>query len=118
MQNLGKKRAPTPGRIALWAATAALAAVTVACTVLDGGARPMETAPVDAALGADQRGLDLNAATVEELDELPGIGPALAERIVAWREENGPFAGPEDIQAVSGIGPATAEAIAPYIEWG
>lgn len=59
--------------------------------------------------------LDINTASAEELEELPGIGPALAERILARREEYGLFHGPEDLQAVSGIGEAACEAILPYI---
>ncbi|MGJ7442866.1 helix-hairpin-helix domain-containing protein [Aquipuribacter sp. MA13-6] len=50
--------------------------------------------------------VDLNSADAAVLDELPGIGPVLAERIVAWREESGPFATVDDLTAVSGIGPA------------
>jgi len=48
--------------------------------------------------------LDLNAAGVEELTALPGIGPALAERIVAFREEHGPFRRIEDLMRVRGVG--------------
>ncbi len=48
----------------------------------------------------------LNSATVAELDRLPGIGPALAKRIVDFREKNGPFERLEDLQQVPGIGPA------------
>lgn len=48
--------------------------------------------------------LDLNTATAEELDTLPGIGEELARRIVEYREENGPFGSVEEIMAVSGIG--------------
>jgi len=48
--------------------------------------------------------LDLNTATVEELRRLPGIGEELAERIVAYREEYGPFEAMEQIMEVSGIG--------------
>ena len=59
--------------------------------------------------------LDLNRATAEELVELPGIGPVLAERIVAFREEHGPFRSVEDLLQVSGIGEATLEALRPYI---
>ena len=50
--------------------------------------------------------VDLNTATAAELDELPGIGGTLARRIIAYREENGPFADIADIMEVSGIGPA------------
>ena len=58
------------------------------------------------------RGLiDLNAASSTQLDTLPGIGPELANRIVAHREQNGPFAPVEQITEVSGIGPATFEKI-------
>ena len=46
----------------------------------------------------------LNLASAEELESLPGVGPVLAERIVAYREEHGPFATVEDLLDVPGIG--------------
>lgn len=48
--------------------------------------------------------VSLNAATPEQLESLPGVGPVLAERIVAWREEHGRFSATEDLLDVSGIG--------------
>lgn len=51
--------------------------------------------------------LDLNRADARALESLPGIGPALAERILRFRSENGPFRTLEDLLEVSGIGPKT-----------
>jgi competence protein ComEA len=51
--------------------------------------------------------VDVNAATAEELERLPRVGPALASRIVAWRLRNGPFRQSEDLRHVRGIGPST-----------
>lgn len=48
--------------------------------------------------------INLNHATAEELQELPGVGPVLAERIAAFREANGGFRSIEELQQVSGIG--------------
>lgn len=48
--------------------------------------------------------LDLNTATAEQLDDLPGVGPVLAERIVDWRTEHGRFASVDQLREVSGIG--------------
>ncbi len=53
--------------------------------------------------------VSLNNATAADLDTLPGIGPKTAERIVAYRETNGPFASLEDLDEIPGIGPATVE---------
>lgn len=53
--------------------------------------------------------ISISRANSEELQTLPRVGPATAERIIAWREAHGPFQSVEDLLAVSGIGPATLE---------
>ena len=55
--------------------------------------------------------ININTASSEQLRMLPGIGPVLAERIIAWRDENGPFRAPEELMKVSGIGAAKLEEI-------
>lgn len=55
--------------------------------------------------------VNLNTAEAGELQSLPRIGPALAARIVAWRESNGSFRSVEDLLAVSGIGAKTLDAL-------
>lgn len=59
--------------------------------------------------------IDVNAADAETLCLLPGIGPKTAEKIIAYREENGSFASDEELMAVDGIGAATYENIRDYI---
>lgn len=63
-------------------------------------------APVSAGWGHPAAGdqININTATAEELDALPGIGAARAAAIVAYRQEHGPFRYPEDLLRVSGIG--------------
>ena len=55
----------------------------------------------------DQGKININTATVEELEQLDRVGPRYAEKIVAFRQENGLFKTPEDIMLVSGIGQKT-----------
>ena len=52
------------------------------------------------------RPVDLNRATAADLDALPGIGPVLAQRIVDYRQEQGPFTSVDQLDDVPGIGPA------------
>ena len=53
--------------------------------------------------------IDLNTATVEQLDALPGVGPVTAAAIVAWRDKNGKFTSVDQLGDVDGIGPARLE---------
>jgi competence protein ComEA len=62
---------------------------------------------------APQR-VDLNAADERELQTLPGVGPALAARIIAYRETNGPFDSVDELADISGITPHIIDAIIPY----
>ena len=55
--------------------------------------------------------ININTATADELDSLPGIGPTTAQSIVDYRVENGPFQSIEEIMRVPGIGPATYDLI-------
>lgn len=55
--------------------------------------------------------VNINTAGVTELDALPGIGPAKAQAIVAYRTEHGPFVRTEDLVLVKGIGPSTYEGL-------
>lgn len=55
--------------------------------------------------------VNINTGTLADLDTLPGIGPAIAQRIIDYRDANGPFATIEDIMNVSGIGPVTFDKI-------
>lgn len=63
-----------------------------------------ETAAAQGSFMPDVSPLDINRAGAEELAELPGIGAVLAERIVDYRTEHGPFERAEDLTKVSGIG--------------
>jgi len=68
-----------------------------------------------AAAGAPATPVDLNRATLAELDTLPGVGPATATAIIAWRDENGRFRRVDDLLEVPGIGPARLERLRPLV---
>ena len=91
-----------------------LAAVNLAAPLVDGEQvvvprrGPGGSAAVSAAPGAGAK-VSLGSATVEQLDELPGVGPVTAQKIVDWRSTHGPFRSVDDLDDVPGIGPARIE---------
>jgi len=94
-----------------------LAAVNLAAPLVDGvqilvpakvAAQPRGAAPggsPEAPVGP----VSLSSATVEELDQLPGVGPITAQKIVDYRTEHGPFSSVDDLDSVPGIGPTRIE---------
>jgi competence protein ComEA len=72
------------------------------------------TAP-GAGTGSPASPLDLNAATQEALDALPGVGPVLAGRIMAWRAAHGRFTSVDELGEVPGIGPKALERLRPLV---
>ena len=80
----------------------------------EGGAQPRVEGPGEPQPTQDINRaelIDINVASLDELDTLPGIGPTTAQKIIDYRDANGPFQSIEDIMNVSGIGPATFEEI-------
>jgi len=69
---------------------------------------------VDPVVDADGR-VDLNLATAEHLEQLPGIGPVLAARILAWRDQHGPFTETGQLRQVPGIGERTFQSLAELV---
>ncbi len=68
--------------------------------------------------GSAQKGstpVNINTATAEELQSLPRIGPAMAQRIIAWREAHGGFRSVDELDAVPGIGPSMLENLRPLV---
>jgi len=76
----------------------------------------LTTGPAFAAEPAGK--VNLNTATVSQLEELPGIGPALAARIVDHRQKNGAFKSVQDVMAVKGIGEKNFAKIQSYLSVG
>ena len=65
--------------------------------------------------GSAEGRINLNTATAAELQTLPRVGPVLSERIVDWREQNGPFASVQELDAVPGIGDAMMASLEPLV---
>ena len=72
----------------------------------EGSAKSGKSSGGKVSAGSDGAMVNINTATADELTKLKGIGPAMAQRIVEYREENGMFQSPEDLQRVKGIGKA------------
>lgn len=103
-----------------------LAAVNLARVVVDGEQLRLPAvgeAPPPGAAGAGGVGgaagsgasadgrININTADAAGLEQLPGVGPAIAARIIAWREQNGPFRSVDELTAVSGIGEKTLDGL-------
>jgi competence protein ComEA len=59
--------------------------------------------------------IDLNSATIEQLEQLPGIGPVTAKKIIEFREKSGPFRKVEDLLAIPRITKVRLEKLRPYV---
>ena len=82
-----------------------------------GGTQPQPARTLTAS-GNAQKGstpVNINTATAEELQSLPRIGPAMAQRIIAWREAHGGFRSVDELDAVPGIGPSMLENLRPLV---
>ena len=93
-----------------------LSTALVLCALLIAGTPVLATpAPTQAQAAAEKPSLNLNAATVEQLATLPGIGPKVAERILEYRTKNGGFKKIEELMNVKGIGEKSFLKIKPLV---
>ncbi len=84
-----------------------------AAAASDGGGR--DAASDGGGSAGPARPLDLNSATAEQLDALPGVGPVTAAAILGWRQANGRFTSVDQLGEVDGIGPARLEKLRPLV---
>jgi len=104
-------------------ADADMVAINLAAPVSDGqhvhvvAIGTIGVAVSDTSVAADTTQIAINTATAATLAELPGIGPALAERIVVYRTTHGNFENMEELGEVPGIGPTLQEKLGPYIRF-
>ncbi len=105
---VGSPPAPGPG-----ATSSALSPLRPEARPADaGGPEPLGSRP---GLPPEAVRVDLNRASAQELEALPGIGPVLAARIVSQRERHGPFRSSEELLAVRGIGPRLFARLRPHL---
>ena len=92
---------------------ALFSALLTVCLVAPPGLHAQESKTSKSAAPAQP--VDLNRAAAEQLTAVPGIGKALAQRIVDFREQHGPFKKVEDLMKVRGIGEKSFEKIRPHV---
>jgi len=117
--------------VALCALVVTVTATWLTSSTADAGPRaprlapaaPADTAPADDDAPAPRAGkktitgkLNLNTASAEQLQLLPGVGPAKAERVVAWRGKHGTFKRVADLRKVKGFGYKSLKKLEPYLD--
>ena len=87
--------------------------IVLACAFTAPSAAAPPAAPK--AEAAEARPIDLNTADSAALESVPGIGKSLSQRIVAFREKNGPFQSVDDLLKVQGVGEKSIQKLRPYL---
>jgi comEA protein len=105
MSNMLRQSSPHAAiRLGAALAVALLLVVGASCAQAKGKKLPPPTKPID-----------LNTATSEQLQRLPGVGPVTAQRILDYRKKSGPFQSVDDLLAVKGLSTKRLEKIRPYV---
>jgi len=98
-----------------WSAAAAALAIVLALASPPGAVSAAEASAAAEGSASRVETVDINAATAEQLQAVPGLGPALAQRIVEFRDKNGPFGSVDELLKVRGIGEKTLERFREYL---